>query len=50
MSKICAKEAIWQTASSRILMALPIGLPGFALYAMEKKGLVPKNFVLLTSL
>ena len=50
MSKICAREAIWQTASSRILMALPLFLPGCALYAMEKKGLVPKNFVLLTSL
>jgi hypothetical protein len=41
MSKICAREAIWQTASSRILMALPLFLTGCAIYAMEKKGLVP---------
>ncbi len=49
-SKLCAKEAVWQTASSRIIMALPVGIPGYALYAMERKGLVPKNATLLIAL
>ena len=40
-----AESAIMQTASSRILMALPVGLPGFAVYALERKGLYPNNIV-----
>lgn len=49
-SKMCAKEAVWQTATSRIVMALPVGLPGYAFYALERKGLVPKNATLLVVL
>lgn len=50
ISKICAKEAVLQTASSRILMALPVGIPAFVIYAIEKRGFLPKNIVLLTTL
>lgn len=47
VSKNCAKSAVWQTALSRLLMPLTLGLPGFAIYALEKKHLVPKNATLL---
>lgn len=50
VSRKCAKEAVMQTASSRILMALPVCFPGFALYAMEKKGLAPKNAAAMLTL
>ena len=46
-SKLCAKSAVMQTASSRILLALPVCFPGFALYALERRGLAPKNPILL---
>ena len=39
----CAKAAVMQTASSRILMAMPVALPAFALLAIEKVGLMPKS-------
>lgn len=42
-SKLTAKSAVMQTASSRIVMALPICLPAFALIAIEKAGVMPKN-------
>lgn len=45
-SKICAKTAVWQTASSRIFMAVPICLPAIALIGLERLRLVPKNPVL----
>jgi len=47
---MCAKEAVLQTASSRILMALPLCFPGFALYAIERRGLAPKNPALMLAL
>jgi hypothetical protein len=31
-------------------MALTVGLPGFAIFGLEKKGLVPKNAALLLAL
>merc|ERR1712029_221388 len=42
-SKIAAKYAVMQTASSRIFMAMPIALPAFALIAMEKMRIYPSN-------
>ena len=45
-SKIAAKTAVMQTASSRIFMALPIALPAFALIAMERMKIYPRNKVL----
>lgn len=50
VSRICAKEAVLQTASSRILMALPLCLPAFAIYAIERKGFAPKNAALMFAL
>jgi hypothetical protein len=31
-------------------MALPVFFPGFAMFALEKKGLAPKNGVLMLAL
>ena len=42
-SKIAAKTAVMQTASSRIFMAMPIAIPAFALIAIERARLMPKN-------
>ena len=42
-SKIAAKYAVMQTASSRIFMAMPIALPAFALIAMERARIYPAN-------
>lgn len=42
-SKIAAKTAVMQTASSRVFMAMPIALPAFALIAMERARIYPAN-------
>lgn len=42
-SKIAAKSAVMQTASSRIFMALPIAIPAFALIGMERARIYPSN-------
>ena len=42
-STACAKAAVMQTASSRIVLALPVSLPAFALIGLEKARLMPKN-------
>lgn len=39
----CAKQAVLQTASSRIFLAMPVALPAFALMAIEKVGMMPKH-------
>jgi len=44
-SQLCAKNAIMQTASSRILLAAPVGLPGYIIFGLERKGLYPKNWI-----
>ena len=49
-SCLAAKEAVKQTAVSRIFLAAPVGIPGFILFAMERKGLVPKNAALMLML
>ena len=42
-SKVAAKTAVMQTASSRVFMAMPIALPAFALIAMERARIYPAN-------
>jgi len=42
-SKLCAKSAVMQTASSRILLALPISIPAMMLVGLERFGAVPRN-------
>ena len=42
-----AKEAVQQTATSRIFLAAPVGIPGFILFALERKGMVPRNAALM---
>lgn len=49
-SKIAALDATWETASSRVLMAAPVGIPGFILFGLERKGLLPANAALLLML
>ena len=47
-SKIAAQRAVNQTANSRFFLAIPIFIPPFILYAIERKHLMPKNFYLKT--
>ena len=47
-SKIAAQRAINQTANSRFFLAVPIFLPPFMLYAIERRNMMPKNFYLKT--
>lgn len=42
-SKLVAHAAVVQTASSRLLLAMPVCLPGIILYALERRNLYPKN-------
>ena len=49
-SKLCAKSAVMQTASSRIFLAMPIAIPAFMLLGIEKFGMMPKNPVLNAAL
>ena len=43
ISKVTAKQAVMQTASSRLLLAFPIiTFPGFFMFTLEKLKLVPK--------
>jgi hypothetical protein len=49
-SQSAAKKAVYQTANSRIFLAIPIFFPATALYLIEKKGLLPRNFYLRTTL
>jgi hypothetical protein len=34
-----------QTASSRVLLAAPVGVPGYIIFGLERKGLYPKNWI-----
>ena len=49
-SKAAAKRAVDQTAMSRFFLAIPIFIPPFLLYTIERRGFRPKNFYLRTSL
>ena len=49
-SRKCAKAAVLQTASSRVILAMPVALPAFALLAIEKIGLMPKSPILAVPL
>lgn len=42
-SKIAAKSAVMQTASSRIFMAMPIAIPAFLMIGMERAKIYPSN-------
>ena len=49
ISKVCAKEAVVQTASSRIALAFPIiMLPGVGMYSLDRMKLIPRNKALRT--
>lgn len=49
-SKIAAHRAVTQTANSRFFLAVPIFIPPFILYAIERKNMMPRNFYLRTLL
>lgn len=49
-SKLCAKEAVINTAISRIFLNVTIFLPPIFLVAIEKVGCMPGNFYLKTGL
>ena len=49
-SKIAAKVAVNQTANSRFFLAIPIFIPPFILYYIERMHMMPKNFYLKTLL
>lgn len=49
-SKIAAHRAVNQTANSRFFLAVPIFIPPFILYAIERKNMMPRNFYLRTLL
>ena len=44
-SKSAARRAVLQTATSRFILALPMLGPAFALYGIERLGLMPASFV-----
>ena len=43
LSKKCAEIAVFNTASSRFLMAAPLFIPAIAMFGIEKLNMVPKN-------
>jgi hypothetical protein len=47
-SKAAAHKAVNQTANSRFFLAIPIFIPPFILYTIERKHLMPKNFYVKT--
>lgn len=49
-SKVAAHRAVNQTANSRFFLAVPIFIPPFILYAIERKNMMPRNFYLRTLL
>jgi len=50
LSKVCAHQAVLQTAISRVLLNIRVVIPAFVMYWIEKKRLMPKNQVLVRSL
>lgn len=50
ISRTAARRAVLQTAVSRMLLCLPMLGPGFALYGIEKFGLMPASFFASTVL
>ena len=49
VSVVAAKKAVMQTAISRIFLNVTIFFPPLALYWIEKKHMMPKNFLLRTT-
>jgi hypothetical protein len=47
-SKVAAHKAVSQTANSRFFLAVPIFIPPFILYAIERKNMMPRNFYIRT--
>lgn len=47
-SKVAAHKAVNQTANSRFFLAVPIFIPPFILYAIERKNMMPRNFYIRT--
>lgn len=49
-SKAAAHKAVNQTANSRFFLAIPIFIPPFILFGIERARMMPKNFYLRTTL
>ncbi len=49
-SRVAAHKAVNQTANSRFFLAIPIFIPPFILYSIERARLMPRNFFLRTNL
>ena len=47
-SKVAAHKAVSQTANSRFFLAVPIFIPPFILYAIERNNMMPRNFYIRT--
>ena len=45
VSKSAARRAVLQTATSRFILALPMLVPAFALYGIERMGWMPASFI-----
>jgi hypothetical protein len=44
ISKVCAKKAVLQTASSRLLLSMPtFVIPGVLMFLIDKAGMMPKS-------
>lgn len=44
VSKAAANQAVIQTAISRYILCIPLFIPSFCLYTIERARLMPKNF------
>lgn len=49
-SKAAAHKAVNQTANSRFFLAIPIFIPPFILFGIERAHMMPKNFYVKTTL
>jgi len=49
-SRKCAGYARWQTATSRILMGIPVGIPGIVHYILAMTNMEPKSDLIATLL
>jgi len=45
VSKMCANSARWQTANSRVAMAMPLLFPAIMMWSIERVGLMPKKVI-----
>jgi hypothetical protein len=45
ISKMCANAARWQTANSRVAMAMPLLFPAAMMTLVERLGMMPRRFL-----